>query len=54
MKDDLFSVLACPRCRKELTADKYRTLLFCAHCELQFDIKDGVPDLRLPDEKDKR
>ena len=52
MKDDLFSVLTCPRCGKELKVDKYRKFLHCMHCDIQYPIRDGVPDLRLPDEKE--
>ncbi len=38
-------ILACPRCRAELSWEAEREELLCAACALAYPVKDGIPDL---------
>jgi len=53
-------VLRCPVCRGELGLVQRRTegdeilegTLTCAHCKVDYPIRDGIPDLLPPHERD--
>jgi uncharacterized protein YbaR (Trm112 family) len=60
MKRELMAVLACPQCKDglELTveeedpsnAEVLRGTLMCVTCGRAYDIMDGIPDLRPPED----
>jgi uncharacterized protein len=60
VKSDLLEILCCPLCRGTLTLRSDRTdgdeivqgALTCAHCQVEYPIADGIPDLLPPNERD--
>lgn len=49
MKDtipkELFDILACPLCKRDLEYTKDKKGLFCKVCDKTYPIKDGIPVL---------
>lgn len=47
MKDpkELYDILACPVCKKELRYDGQRKVLFCDNCKKEYPIIEGIPIL---------
>ena len=60
MRPDLLEILRCPVCRGELTLTTRKTEgseilegdLACAKCRVDYPIREGIPDLLPPDERD--
>ena len=60
MKPDLMEILCCPLCRGELTLAVGRRdgveivegMLTCGKCHVEYPIREGIPDLLPPDERD--
>jgi len=40
---ELLDIMACPKCKGELTEDKKRDGLVCGSCRLFYEIRDGIP-----------
>jgi len=49
---ELLGILACPKCKGELTEDRERDGLVCGACRLFYEIRDGIP-IMLIDEAEK-
>jgi uncharacterized protein len=47
LDDELLGILACPKCKGELSLTADETELRCAACRLAFRIEDGIPILLL-------
>lgn len=46
----MLQILACPKCKGELTYDKTENKLICKKCRLKFKILNGdIPDLLIED-----
>ncbi len=45
MDDELLDILACPKCKGELTLTPDESELRCAACRLAYRIDDGIPIL---------
>jgi len=45
--EKLLEILACPKCKGELTYDKEKDVLICPKCRLIFKIEDGIPNMLL-------
>ena len=48
----LLDILACPICRKPVTADKAHDWLYCRVCAVRYRVDDGIP-IMLADEAQK-
>jgi len=46
--EELFKILACPICKKDLKYNKNKTELICASCKTKYPIKGGIPVLLPP------
>ncbi|HLD86854.1 MAG TPA: Trm112 family protein [Candidatus Nanoarchaeia archaeon] len=42
---ELFEILACPSCKKDLGYSKAKTALVCAFCKKEYPIEEGIPIL---------
>jgi uncharacterized protein YbaR (Trm112 family) len=42
---ELFSILACPKCRSDLVYSEDKTRLVCTKCSKEYEIKEGIPVL---------
>jgi uncharacterized protein len=42
---ELFSILACPKCRSDLVYNDTKTKLVCTKCRKEYEIKEGIPIL---------
>ncbi|OAG27841.1 Trm112 family protein [Thermodesulfatator autotrophicus] len=40
---ELLAVLACPKCKGDLTVDEERGGLVCFKCALLYEVRDGIP-----------
>jgi len=40
---DLLDILACPKCKGEITLTEKEDGLICNECELLYPIRDGIP-----------
>jgi hypothetical protein len=45
MDEELLEILACPKCKGELTMTTDETELHCEKCRLSYRIDDGIPIL---------
>mgnify|MGYP001597484378 CR=1 FL=1 len=45
LSKELFDVLACPICKRDLMYNKSKTKLVCGKCKKEYEIKDGIPIL---------
>jgi uncharacterized protein YbaR (Trm112 family) len=45
MDEELLEILACPKCKGDLTLSVDETELRCAKCRLSYRIDDGIPIL---------
>ncbi len=45
MDEELLDILACPKCKGELTLTPDESELRCAKCRLAYRIDDGIPIL---------
>jgi len=42
---DLFDILACPVCKKNLKYTNDKKRLLCSNCKKKYPIRDGIPIL---------
>lgn len=42
---ELLEILACPKCKGDLTFEKKADKLVCNFCKFKFRIENGIPDL---------
>ncbi|MCL1926098.1 MAG: Trm112 family protein [Syntrophorhabdaceae bacterium] len=47
MDKELLEILACPKCKGELSPDPLESRLCCRACGLAYRIDDGIPVLML-------
>ncbi len=40
---DLLDILACPKCKGEITLAEKKDGLICTNCKLLYPIRDGIP-----------
>lgn len=40
---ELLEILACPKCKGDITLDEKRKGLICNNCKLFYKIEDGIP-----------
>ena len=52
LSPDLLNILACPKCKGELSVDDGQTGLTCTPCKLRYPIKDDIP-IMLVDEAER-
>ncbi|HYA71119.1 MAG TPA: methytransferase partner Trm112 [Thermoplasmata archaeon] len=60
MRPDLMEILRCPLCRGELALSVEKReageivegMLTCGKCHVDYPIREGIPDLLPPDERD--
>ena len=45
MNKELLEILACPKCKGELSPDNERNELRCFACRLAYRVDDGIPIL---------
>lgn len=43
MSKELIEVLACPKCKGDVTISENSDAIICRNCRLMFKIKDGIP-----------
>ena len=43
LSEELLQILACPKCKGELTYDKSEDMLICNACRLKYNIKNDIP-----------
>jgi len=43
ISEELFKILACPKCKGDLEYDRENDKLICNNCRLKYEIKDDVP-----------
>ena len=43
ISEELFKILACPKCKGNLEYDRENDKLICNNCRLKYEIKDDVP-----------
>ena len=48
---ELFKILACPVCKKDLKYTKNKKGLICVKCKHKYPIKEGIPVLLPPEMK---
>ena len=53
LPEELYKILACPICKKDLKYTKDKKGLYCKRCDHVYPIKGGIPVL-MPSEKKKR
>lgn len=47
LSNELFRILACPKCRGQLNLDEENSRLECGACSLRYRVTDGIPVLLL-------
>ena len=48
---ELLEILACPKCKGELTYDERKEILICTECKLYYEVRDGIPVLLIDEAK---
>lgn len=48
---DLLDILACPKCKGDLTLKDDESGLVCKACELFYEIRDGIPIMLIDEAK---
>ncbi len=41
----LYKILACPKCKRDISYNNKKTMLVCSGCRKSYPIKDGIPIL---------
>ena len=49
---ELLDILACPKCKGDITLNETQDGLICDRCKLLYEIRDGIP-IMLIDEAEK-
>ena len=47
--EELLDILACPRCKGDITYDKDKNILICGNCKVYYEIIEGIPNM-VPEE----
>lgn len=42
---ELLEILACPKCKGDLTYDQEKNVLICTNCKVYYPIEDDIPIL---------
>ncbi|MEJ5338527.1 MAG: Trm112 family protein [Aquificaceae bacterium] len=42
---ELLEILACPRCKGDLTYDERRNVLICTNCRVYYPVEEDIPIL---------
>ncbi len=45
LSKELLEILACPKCKGDLTYDEKRKVLICLNCKVYYPIEDDIPIL---------
>ncbi len=45
LSKELLEILACPKCKGDLTYDEKRNVLICLTCKIYYPIEDDIPIL---------
>ncbi len=48
---ELLEILACPKCKGEVTLNKNEDGLACGACNLLYEIRDGIPVMLIDEAK---
>ena len=43
ISEELFKILACPKCKGDLKYDRENDKLICNNCRLKYEIEDDIP-----------
>ena len=43
LDEGLYSILACPKCKGDVSYNKENTALMCKKCKKTYEIKEGIP-----------
>ncbi len=43
LDEELYSILACPRCKGGVSYNREKTALMCKKCKKTYEIKEGIP-----------
>jgi uncharacterized protein len=52
LSKELLDILACPKCKKPVKLTENGEFLVCMDCRLQYQVKDGIPDMICEDAKE--
>ena len=47
--EELLDILACPKCKGDITYNRERNILICNNCKVYYEIIDGIPNM-VPEE----
>jgi uncharacterized protein YbaR (Trm112 family) len=47
----LLDILVCPKCRGELEYRERESVLICRQCQLQYEVRDGIPIMLIDEAK---
>lgn len=48
---ELLDILACPKCKGEIHLNEAQDGLICDHCQLIYEIRDGIPIMLIDEAK---
>ncbi len=51
LKKELLDILACPKCKGDVTLNQDKNGLICANCKLVYEIKDDIPIMLIDEAK---
>jgi len=51
ISQELLDILACPKCKGELTLTKKKDGLVCASCKLLYEIREDIPIMLIDEAK---
>jgi len=43
LNEELYNILACPKCKSSVTYNKEKTGLVCKKCKKTYEIKENIP-----------
>ncbi|WP_461831727.1 Trm112 family protein [Aquifex sp.] len=51
LEKELLDILACPKCKEDLTYDREKDILICERCKVYYEIREGIPVLLVEEAK---
>ena len=51
ISSELLEILACPKCKGNITMNDSEDGLICNHCKLVYEIRDGIPIMLIDEAK---
>ncbi|RLB09662.1 MAG: Trm112 family protein [Deltaproteobacteria bacterium] len=51
ISEELLKILACPKCKNDITFDSAKDRLICKNCKVYYEIKDGIPIMLVEEAK---